>query len=141
MEAWKSLSALTPVWEAAQAGSYEEILRVDDQTRAFMSTLPLFLKMDGYTEFLPQVQKEVEAKPYLLSAKLNINCALQTNILQLHKPYQVSFSFETDRQNFSLCLTFLFLDFSSFVFTRLHLTLIRPTRDRWKLAFLLLVGF
>lgn len=52
MEAWKASNAWTPVWQVAQSGSYAEVMRVDDQIRAFSASLPLFLKMDGYTEHL-----------------------------------------------------------------------------------------
>jgi len=47
-------------------------------------TLPIF-------SFLrPQVLDEMNDRPYLVASKLNINCLIQTSILNLHKTYQAN---------------------------------------------------
>lgn len=88
MDASATTEVLGRVWEVSKVGNYKEVLGLDEEIRAFSSSLPLSLKIDGYSEFLPQVISETNEKPYLVLAKTYLGLNTAIALLNLHKPFQ-----------------------------------------------------
>lgn len=106
MSASASSACFTHVWEAVQGGSYEKILEIDANIRAYSASLPLSLKMDGHSENLPQVISEMNIRPYLVLAKLYLNTNIALSLLNLHKSFQAkAYSDATYARSLEACIS------------------------------------